>query len=323
MNSIAEMRDAVFFAGAERGTRLQRFWILLILSSVIAAAGVAADSTATVIGAMIIAPLMLPIQGAMLATVLGDRLNLLRSISLILAGMSASIAIGYVVGLMVPQDIVAATNSQVAGRVTPRLIDLLAALATGVAGSIALVRRDISDTLPGVAIAISLVPPLTVTGLTIESASYGQAVGALWLFATNVASILATGIVVMSVYRVRDRSSDTGATPQKSTRRSTAVLVIMLAVITVPLAVSSISTARSEHDLSTIRALSENWATEAGWHVVDVEVEKPRIVIQVSGEAPEPRTASLARDLAASGLDFDTVSIEFIPIERIELEATT
>lgn len=144
MNSIAEMRDAVFFAGAERGRRLQRFWILLILSSVIAAAGVAADSTATVIGAMMIAPLMLPLQGAMLATVLGDRLHLLRSISLILAGMSASIAIVYVVGLMVPQDIVAATNSQVAERVAPRLIDLLAALGEAPEQETESLRRDLS-----------------------------------------------------------------------------------------------------------------------------------------------------------------------------------
>ena len=66
-------------------------------------------------------------------------------------------------------DVVAATNSQVAGRVQPRLIDLLAAVATGVVGAFALVRSDVSDTLPGVAIAISLVPPLAVVGLTLEA----------------------------------------------------------------------------------------------------------------------------------------------------------
>ena len=96
-----------------------------------------------------------------------------------------------------------AVNSQVAGRVHPRLIDLLAATATGVVGSVALVRKDISDTLPGVAIAISLVPPLSVAGLTIESGAYHQAAGALLLFLTNVAAILATGIVVMAIYGVQ------------------------------------------------------------------------------------------------------------------------
>jgi hypothetical protein len=75
-NSIAEMRDSVLFDGVQRRNRLSRFWILLILASVIASAGVLADSTATVIGAMIVAPMMLPIQGTMLSVVLADRTNL-------------------------------------------------------------------------------------------------------------------------------------------------------------------------------------------------------------------------------------------------------
>ena len=63
-------------------------------------------------------------------------------------------------------------------RVSPRLIDLLAALATGAVGAFAMVRADVSDTLPGVAIAISLVPPLAVVGLSLESGAPEQALGA-------------------------------------------------------------------------------------------------------------------------------------------------
>ncbi len=169
LNNVTHMRDAVLFEGPARRQRLSRFWILLALSSVIAAAGVVGDSTATVIGAMIVAPMMLPIQGTMLATILGDRVALTRSVVLVVLGAAAAIGIGFCVGLVDPNPVVAATNSEVAGRVSPRLIDLLAALATGLVGSIALIRRDISDTLPGVAIAISLVPPLAVVGLTAES----------------------------------------------------------------------------------------------------------------------------------------------------------
>ena len=69
-------------------------------------------------------------------------------------------------------------------------------------GSVGLVRRDISDTLPGVAISISLVPPLTVVGLTAESGAWSEAWGALFLFGTNVASILTTGIIVMALFKV-------------------------------------------------------------------------------------------------------------------------
>ena len=142
-------------------------------------------NTATVIGAMIVAPLMTPILGTALALVLAERRDLLHSMGLVLAGAATVVAIGYLIGALHATDVLAETNSQVAGRVSPKLIDLTAALATGVVGAFALVRSDISDALPGVAIAISLVPPLAVVGLTLESGSPSQASGALLLFATN------------------------------------------------------------------------------------------------------------------------------------------
>src|SRR5215467_4854153 len=185
------MRDQLFFEGPERNRRLSRYWLLLPLSAVIASAGVVSDSTATVIGAMIVAPLMTPILGTVLAVVLADAVNLRRCVILVLAGAAAVVAIGWLMGLFVPYPVVAATNSQVAARVTPRIADLVAALATGSVGSVALARSDVSDALPGVAIAISLVPPLVVVGLTLQSGQPGQCLGALLLFATNVVAILA------------------------------------------------------------------------------------------------------------------------------------
>jgi len=72
---IEQMRSQVFFEGPERKRRLSRYWLLLLLSTVIASAGVVSDSTATVIGAMIIAPLMTPILGVVLGVVLTDGAN--------------------------------------------------------------------------------------------------------------------------------------------------------------------------------------------------------------------------------------------------------
>jgi uncharacterized hydrophobic protein (TIGR00271 family) len=200
---IQRMRDQLFFEGPERGRRLSRYWLLLPLAAVTASAGVVSDSTATVIGAMIVAPLMTPILGIVLAVVLADGANLRRCVLLVVAGAAAVVVIGWLLGLFVPYPMVAATNSQVAARVTPRIVDLVAALATGAVGSVALARSDISDTLPGVATAISLVPPLAVVGLTLGSGAPRQSLGAFLLFVTNVAAILASGIVVMAFHRVR------------------------------------------------------------------------------------------------------------------------
>ena len=200
-DDIGRMRDQVFFEGAERRRRLSRYWLLLVLAAVIASAGVVSDSTATVIGAMIVAPLMTPILGVVLGVVLADTGNLRRCLLLLIAGAAAVVVLSWLLGLFVPFPVVAATNGQVAARVTPRVVDLVAALATGAVGSVALARSDTSDTLPGVAIAISLVPPLGVVGLTLESGAPRQALGAFVLFSTNVAAILASGIVVMALYR--------------------------------------------------------------------------------------------------------------------------
>ncbi len=231
MNDVDDMRDSVLFDGPNMARRISRFWILLVLASIIASAGVVGDSTATVIGAMIVAPLMTPILGMMLSLVLADRTNLIRSSLFVVGGSACAVAIGWLVGLLVLNPVVAATNSQVAARVHPHLIDLLAAVATGVVGSISLIRKDISDTLPGVAIAISLVPPLAVVGLTLESGEPSQAFGALLLFLTNVTAILASGIIVMAIYKVRPTESTDDHEGRALNRRRAMLVVGALTVL--------------------------------------------------------------------------------------------
>ena len=233
---VDRMESKLFItAGDDRSRKWSAFWVLLVLAAIIASAGVVADSTATVIGAMIVAPLMTPILGTALALVLADRRHLLHNVGLVLAGAVVVVVIGYLVGASHAVDVVAATNSQVAGRVSPKLIDLTAALATGVVGAFALVRSDVSDTLPGVAIAISLVPPLAVVGLTLESGQPTEAAGALLLFATNVAAIIATGTFVLLAFRVRQAVAVSGRPIAAVSKGTIAVVVAAVILIAVPL----------------------------------------------------------------------------------------
>ena len=314
------MRAAVFFEGPEAGRKLSRFWILLVLAAIIASAGVVGDSTATVIGAMIVAPLMTPIQGTMLAVVTGDRNNLARSLGLVVAGAAAAIGIGFVVGLLVVTDVVAATNSQVAGRVSPRLIDLLAALATGVVGSVALARRDISDTLPGVAIAISLVPPLTVVGLTLEAGEMHQALGALLLFVTNVVAILATGTVVMAIYGVwRMRSDDTMVRASVNRGSATAVIIAMVVLVGIPLTISSVKIARDTYEQTHARDAARRWADGVGWELTGVDVSADKIIVRFEGPTPLPSTDDLRDLLRAEGIDPAEVTVQLLPRQTIDL----
>ncbi|MDN4479132.1 TIGR00341 family protein [Demequina sp. SYSU T00039] len=317
LNTVDYMRDAVFFDGPTVRSQTTRFWLLLLLASAIASAGVIANSTATVIGAMIVAPLMRPIQGTMLATVLGDHRNLMKSVGMMVAGVAAAIGVGFVMGLLMVQPIVAETNAQVAGRVSPGLIDLVAALATGLVGSVALLRSDISDTLPGVAIAISLVPPLCVVGLTLESGAYAQSVGALLLFVTNVAAILATGSVTMAVYgfaKVRIEMAEDKEAERRRRARAYLTTMVMLLIVAVPLTYSSLKALEDTSRIGRITTYIEDITEGTRWEIVSVALrENDRLHVIVKGQPPLPDMAPVYADMEANGLDTSLITIELVP----------
>ncbi|WP_431278666.1 DUF389 domain-containing protein [Leifsonia poae] len=323
MNTVEDMRAGVFFEDPQTGTKLSRFWLLLCLSAVIAAAGVVGDSVATVIGAMIVAPLMTPILGVVLATVTGDRRNLLVSWVLVAAGAATAVAIAYVVGLTVAAPVVAATNSQVASRVTPSLIDLVAALATGVVGAVALVRKDISDTLPGVAIAISLVPPLSVVGLTLESHAWEEALGAALLFAANVAAILATGVIILTGYRIGTLNRAATADQRWGRRhRAIIMIVVTLVIIGVPLTLSSVRFTDQSLLVGAVRQAAQPWADKHGWVITGVTATSSEATLTVTGTPPLPATTDLVAALEQNGVDASQVTLDFIPAYEVRLEGS-
>ena len=309
---IARMRDQLFFEGPERNRRLSRYWLLLPLAAVIASAGVVSDSTATVIGAMIVAPLMTPILGIVLAVVLADGANLRRCLLLVIAGAASVVAVGWLLGLFVPYPVVAQTNAQVAARVTLQIADLVAALATGAVGSVALVRSDISDTLPGVAIAISLVPPLAVVGLTLESGAPRQALAAFVLFATNVAAILASGIVVMAFHRVHRVFGQQAAAGSRY-GAAIAVIAALLLVVIVPLWINSDRIDKTAVRQSEVQAVAERWADDADWSVTGVTATGDQVLIEATGPNPAPSLPLLRHDLDAAGLNGLDVRVSLVP----------
>jgi uncharacterized hydrophobic protein (TIGR00271 family) len=296
---VDRMAGALFL---DHPRQRSRFWALLVLAAIIASAGVVADSDATVIGAMIVAPLMTPILGTALGIVLADRRQVIRGIVLVIAGAIVVVAIGYLLGLLVPGPIVADTNSQVAGRVDPKLIDLVAALATGAVGSFALVRSDISDTLPGVAIAISLVPPLAVVGLTLESGAPAQAAGALLLFATNVTAIIATGTAVLIGYRVRAAALGAGRPVGQLHVRTVVVIALLLLIVAIPLAFGSYQVFRDQSIVTTAQPVAQRWAQAQSWQIVQVTMQRGTLRIAAVGPPPAADAPSLRRALDQAGL---------------------
>ena len=111
-DDITRITSRLFLTEGDRSRNLSAFWVLLSLAAVIASAGVVADSTATVIGAMIVAPLMTPILGTALALVLSDRRQMLVNIGLVLGGALAVVLIAYLIGLVIPARSSQATTAR-------------------------------------------------------------------------------------------------------------------------------------------------------------------------------------------------------------------
>lgn len=179
---------------------------LLFLSGVISTMGLLAGSTATIIGAMIVAPLMGPITGIAFAMSVGNRRLLKRSGVSLLVGCLLTVATAYVFAHTFDLNTL---NPEITSRTQPTLIDLVIALAAGAAGSFAKTRRGVADALPGVAIAVALVPPLSVIGIGLAMHSQQITLGSTVLFTTNLVGIVFSGVLVFvwqeygSLYRAK------------------------------------------------------------------------------------------------------------------------
>ena len=206
----AQVFDAFFFEGKRRIPYLQQFFTLMVLSAAIAAFGLVNNSAAVVIGAMLVAPLMTPILAIAAAIVQGWSPRVVESVAIVGAGALAAIAVGIVVSFMTPAlrtDL--PLPGELLARTYPNLIDLAIALAAGAAGGFVAVRTEASGALPGVGIAVALVPPLATVGLTAGLGMWELSFGALLLFATNlVAIVLAAGLVFVGAGFAAFRDAD-------------------------------------------------------------------------------------------------------------------
>ena len=190
----------MFIEGPKTPRRLTNFFVLLLLATVIATFGVLSDSTATVIGAMIVAPLMGPIMATAAAIVMGSAQRALRGLALVAAGVASTILLSWLLALVMPDVAISLDyNSQITSRIAPGLIALVTALASGAAGAYIIMREEIADSMGGVAIAISLAPPLCVVGIGLSQGRWDAASGAMLLFLTNFLAILLAGGLVFLV----------------------------------------------------------------------------------------------------------------------------
>ncbi|HSN44073.1 MAG TPA: DUF389 domain-containing protein [Propionibacteriaceae bacterium] len=310
---VERVRDVLIFDGPDVRQRLIRFGALLILASAIATFGLLANSVATVIGAMIVAPLMIPIMGTAFGISIGERRAIWTSLAVLSGGVLTAVLVGTV--LSIPfQALDPTTIDQVMIRTDPRLVDLLAALATGLAGAFAMSRKDVSDTLPGVAIAISLVPPLTNAGILFGAGESGLAWGSVLLFVTNLLAIILMGtftFTVMGFSRAAIRTLS-----DKARRTAIAVVVALTVVILVPLGTSSYQVIATSVVQARVTSAVNDWLDGSEFRLVSTDTVDGGVRIVLTGPGEMPDTAALEATLAEQ-LDGRSLIIEAVPQERL------
>ena len=317
-----DLYDKILFDGPHVRQRSIRFVILMTFASIIAAMGVITDSTAVVIGAMLIAPLMTPLMGMAISLVMGWPNQLARATIVALAGVLIAIGIGGLLGLLMPITIDPAVNAQILSRANPTTMDLVIAIAAGAAGAYGLSRPDVSDSLPGVAVSIALVPPLAVVGIAYSQGDWQSGTGALLLFLTNAVAILVVGGLTFVV---------TGVTPvgraaesQHRVRTALGAVATVAVIVIAGLLVNGVETTTDALLQSRADAAVEAWLDGDPMHaLVETRSDGDEITVVIVGPSEGvPEVDRLAEELRTELGRPVTVDLRVVVEERLTASAT-
>ncbi len=293
------------------GASRWRFTVLMFLSSMIAAVGLLQNSVAVVIGAMMIAPLMTPIMGIAACLIMGWGRRLLQGVTLVTVSAVGAIAVGWLFAVALPATGIGLPD-QVIERSSPDIRDLLVALGAGTAGAFATVHKKISVALPGVAVAVAVVPPLAAAGVLL---GYGQpelARGAALLFVTNLVGIVLMAAIVFLL---------TGLVPGNRFRtRRRQILAALATAATCALVVAAILTPRfialsgHAHDLkvatSTIAPL-----LGPGGTLSRISASGSKVRVEITSPTEPPPVQELAERLSRALGHPVTLQLGWIPVQ--------
>lgn len=199
------------------------YLVLTVLSVLLALTGLYANSAPVIIGAMILAPLMSPIISLAMGLARTEPALIRNSLRTLMIGVATGLFCAVAVAWMMPLENLTA---EMQSRLSPTLLDLSVAVISGIAGAYAHAKEEIAKSLAGVAIAVALVPPLSVAGIGLGWGDWSMARGALLLFTTNLVGISLAASATFLVL---------GFAPFKLARKGLAISLLLLAVITVPL----------------------------------------------------------------------------------------
>lgn len=202
------------------------YLVLMVLSTLLATTGLFANSAPVVIGAMILAPLMSPIISLSMGVVRAEKMLLAKSSKTLLIGIGMALLASSLYSFAIPLDQI---TPEMRSRINPTFLDLMVAVFAGIAGAYASAKEEVAKSLAGVAIAVALVPPLSVTGIGIGIGNLDVIYGSFLLFTTNIVGITLSAALTFIVL---------GFAPVHRAKRGIFYTSILMAIIAIPLVFS-------------------------------------------------------------------------------------
>lgn len=174
----------------------QDFFLMIILSMLMATFGLFLNSSAVIIGSMLIAPILSPILSLALGIVMADGKLISLSLYTLLKSVIFGVAAAALVALFLGQY---SMTEEILVRTESSLPYVAIAVIAGLAASFALVKPQLNETLPGIAISVALIPPLAVTGIGIARLDWHIVSSSLIFFLVNAAGIIFSSIIIFSL----------------------------------------------------------------------------------------------------------------------------
>ena len=244
---------ATLFTNLREESRLsQNFMVLLVLATMIATFGLFINSSSVIIGAMLLAPLMQPIVSLSMGVLRQDEALQINGAKTIAIGVFSVIVTAALIALFIPIE---RLTSEMAGRLSPTILDLFVAIVSGAAAAYAKSNEKILGSLAGVAIAVALVPPIAVAGIGLGWGDWSMFSTAFLLFITNLVGIVLAAAFTFAML---------GFSPLHLAKKGIATWLVIVALVAIPLYASF---SKMEEDIHIQKTLA-NLAFNVGEHDV-------------------------------------------------------
>ncbi len=291
------------------------YLILIVGSCIIASFGLLSNSAAVIIGAMLVAPLMLPIRGMAFGALEGNLQLFIRGLTALIIGTALAIAMSCIIGWTAG---LSQFGSEVLARSKPNLLDLGIAVAAGSISAYAKVEPKISSSLAGTAIAVALMPPVCVIGLGLSAQNWQLSQGATLLYVTN---LLGISLSCMVTFWLK------GYAPLAKAKRALRWTSIVTAAVLIPLSISFIELVRqSQLEAGVKRALLNKTETFQRVSLVQIKTNwlnsPPEVILNVQAIDPvTPKQVRLIEDFLKKemGREFKVI-FEVSQVEEVTRE---